>query len=175
VALRKQRAAVHAPLHAAVDAILQQFDRTFPRPVLRELSPNADEWHGIGLPAGLQVAIFAGKIVAGETPFRVRSSRPISAAVSVNSREPYLTSFPNVSSSIVEMSGALRCTRSTVIALAPSAAATLMKVTAASIATSLLTEMRVITQPWVGIYIYLDEARRQRGQIVVSGSKSMMR
>jgi hypothetical protein len=52
--------------NTTVDAIFERDDRALPRAVLRKLPPNARQRHCIWLASSLQMAILAGKIVAGE-------------------------------------------------------------------------------------------------------------
>src|SRR5262249_35743682 len=66
-ALEREDAAIHAPLHAAVDAFFERDDRAFASTVSGELPPNAGHRHGIGLGTGLQVTILASQVVTGET------------------------------------------------------------------------------------------------------------
>jgi hypothetical protein len=72
----RQRSAIHAALHATVDAILESVDRPLPRAVLRELSPNAYERHGIWLGPALQMAVLAREIVASEASCWIRHLWP---------------------------------------------------------------------------------------------------
>src|SRR5262249_51147918 len=74
-AIQRQRAAVHAAFHAAVDALLQRADLAFASAILGELPPCAGERHGIGLRAVLEVAVLAGEIVAGVASGGIRSGR----------------------------------------------------------------------------------------------------
>ena len=53
-------------LHAAVNAVSQCDNRTLPRPILRELPPNPDRRHGIGLCATPQMTILTSEAIASE-------------------------------------------------------------------------------------------------------------
>ena len=70
-----ERAAVHAALHAAVDALFERSDRALAPAILRELAPDANEWHCVGLRAALKVAALAAQIVAGITLGRIGHRR----------------------------------------------------------------------------------------------------
>lgn len=73
--VERQGAPIHAAFHAAIDAALQSDDVTFPPAVLRELSPNPHQRHGIGLGARLKVTILASEVVAGKAQRRVGHRR----------------------------------------------------------------------------------------------------
>src|SRR6202008_1088223 len=71
MAPKRQGATVQAALHTAIDSVFKCIDYTFSRAVLRELAPDADQGHGVGLGSRLQMAALARQIIAGEALVRI--------------------------------------------------------------------------------------------------------
>src|SRR5262245_53274800 len=72
-ALQRQRTAIHAPLHAAVDTLFERVHRALPPTILWELPPDAHHRHSVRHGATLQMTVLAGQVVAGVAFGRVRN------------------------------------------------------------------------------------------------------
>src|SRR5262249_36148966 len=61
----------HAALQASIDPLFERGDIPLASAILRELPPDADQGHCIGLSAGPQMAILASEVVAADALVRV--------------------------------------------------------------------------------------------------------